>query len=83
MINNRIRGKRRAAFWRKLGFPNCARARAKLAELREHQRVGYTERELRIMSEMHGLFDLPGAPNSLRDTLPVGSSAGSFEEKRG
>jgi hypothetical protein len=50
-------GKARARFWRALGFPNCARARAKLAEIREERRVGYTEAELEAMDYMHDLFE--------------------------
>jgi hypothetical protein len=50
-------GKARARYWRALGFPNLARARAKLAELREEHRVGYTEAELEAMDCMHDLFE--------------------------
>jgi hypothetical protein len=50
-------GKARARFWRKLGFPNCARARARLAEIRAEQRPKYTRAELEEMGAMPGLFD--------------------------
>jgi hypothetical protein len=51
-------GKARARYWRALGFPNLTRARARLAELREERKVGYTEAELAAMDCMHDLFDV-------------------------
>ena len=35
---SRSHGLARAAYWRALGFPNCARARARQAELREERK---------------------------------------------
>jgi hypothetical protein len=39
-------GRRRAAFWRKLGFPNCANAREKKALLRLERAPKSSETEL-------------------------------------
>jgi hypothetical protein len=71
-------GKARARFWRALGFPNCAPARARRAELREERRVGYAEAELNAMDGMHDLWD----PGVVGDTLPVGSGMGPTLRKR-
>jgi hypothetical protein len=35
---NRWKGRRRAAFWRSLGFPNLVRARAAMAKIRAERR---------------------------------------------
>ena len=39
-------GRRRAAYWRKLGFPNLVRARARRAELRLEGRTAFPESAL-------------------------------------
>ena len=44
-------GQMRAAFWRNLGFPNCTRARERMAELREQRRRLAVEALQRIEDE--------------------------------
>jgi len=44
-------GQMRAAFWRHQGFPNCARARVRMAELREQRRRLAAEALQRIEDE--------------------------------
>ena len=39
-------GRKRARYWRKLGFPNLVRARARLAELRLEGRTAFPESAL-------------------------------------
>jgi hypothetical protein len=82
MMSNHIRGKRRAAFWRKTGFANLVLARAKLADNRRLAIVTYTEEQLDQMNCMHSLFDLR-YPNDDDTSKPGGSVVGSSEEKRG
>jgi hypothetical protein len=47
-------GRMRAKFWRKLGFPNLVRARAKQAQLREERKAlvaaGYTMEEAKTLA---------------------------------
>jgi hypothetical protein len=65
-------GKARVRYWRALGLPNCARARDRPAELREHARVVYGERALQAMECMYDLFQL-GSLSEPSDTSPPGS----------
>jgi hypothetical protein len=73
-------GKARARYWRALGFPNLTRARAKLAELREARRVGYTEAELDAMEVVGELFEV-GSPNERITSKPPGSGVGPAQKE--
>jgi hypothetical protein len=58
-----------------------ALARAKLRTERELERRKYSLAELGDMAKMPRLFDVEGAPEEARDTLPVGVGHGSHKRK--
>jgi hypothetical protein len=55
-------GRKRAAFWRKLAFPNLVRARARKEQLRWERRREYTDEELtEFMADLTPMVGEPSA----------------------